>query len=345
LKRAAAMGKVAIDVAFWGGAIAGSEFAPLGHAGVVGFKAFMIDSGVPEFPPLDEPGLLHALNECAALGMPLIVHAEAEGPIARAAAGEVGTRYADWLASRPQSAEVEAITTLVRLMRSVAGSRVHVVHLSAADALPVVAAAQAEGLALSAETCPHYLTLVSEDIADGATLCKCAPPIREAANRERLWAGLAAGTISLIASDHSPSPPAGKALDTGDFGKAWGGVSSLGLGLPVVWSEASRRGHTLVDVARWMASAPAQLAGLEASKGALVPGKDADFCLFDDADEWTVDPRALWTRHKITPYAGRRVKGRVRSTWLAGTRIYQDGQFEGAPRGQLRARGTKGARA
>jgi allantoinase len=344
-KRAAAAGKVQVDVAFWGGAIPGSELAALGQAGVVGFKAFMIDSGVPEFPPLDEAGLAHALEECARLGVPLIVHAEAAGPIERVARGETGPRYADYLASRPQAAEVEAIATLVRLMRGIPGARVHVVHLSAADALPVVAAAQMEGLALSAETCPHYLALVSEDIEDGATLCKCAPPIREGENRERLWQGLAAGTISLIASDHSPSPPEGKALDTGDFGRAWGGVSSLGLGLPVVWSEAKRRGHTLVDVARWMAHAPARLAGLEGAKGALTPGMDADFCLFDDAAEWTVDPAALWTRHKITPYAGRRVSGRVRSTWLSGTRIYQDGQFEGTPRGRLLARETKGVRA
>lgn len=350
-KREAAAGKVAIDVAFWGGAIPGNEGAraALAGAGVCGFKAFMIDSGVPEFPPLDEAGLARAIEGCAGLGATLIVHAEAAGPIERAAQGAVGTSYARWLSSRPQSAEVEAIATLVRLMRAEVARggapRVHVVHLSAADALPVVAQAQAEGLALSAETCPHYLALAAEDIPDRATLCKCAPPIREAGNRERLWQGLAAGTIGLVASDHSPSPPEGKALDTGDFGSAWGGVSSLGLGLPVMWTEAVPRGHTLVELARWMAEEPARLAGLDGSKGRLAPGMDGDFCLFDDAATWTVDPAALWTRHKVTPYAGRTLRGRVRSTWLGGTRIYEDGKFAGSPRGRLLARGMKGARA
>jgi len=345
LKRAAAEGKVAIDVGFWGGAVPGNAplFEALHGLGVCGFKAFMIDSGVPEFPPLDGAGLALALTTCARLGATLILHAELAGPMPASA---VGRSYASWLASRPQAAEVEAIELVVNLMRGTK-ARVHIVHLSAADAVPVVARAQAEGLALSAETCPHYLALASEDIADGATLCKCAPPIREAENRERLWAALAAGTITLVASDHSPSPPAGKALESGDFGQAWGGVSSLGLALPVMWTEASKRGHTLGDVARWMSSVPARLVGLERAKGGLAVGMDADFCLFDDAVEWTVEPAHLWTRHKITPYAGRKLKGRVRSTWLRGVRIYEDRKFEGAPRGQLLARGagTEGARA
>ena len=344
-KRAAAGGKVACDVAFWGGAVPGNtgEFAALAAEGVCGFKAFTIDSGVPEFPPLDEAGLAQAIGECARLSATLIVHAEAAGPIAAASGrAPVGRSYASWLGSRPQAAEVEAIAMLVRLMRAQAGRgpapRVHVVHLSAADALPVIAQAQAGGVKLSAETCPHYLALAAEGIEDGATLCKCAPPVREAANRERLWAGLAAGTIGLIASDHSPSPPEGKALDTGDFGSAWGGVSSLGLGLSVVWTEAVRRGHALPHVARWMAGEPARLVGLDDRKGALAVGMDADFCLFDPDAEWTVEAAALHTRHKITPYAGRTVRGRVRSTWLRGTRIYEDGRFEDGARGQLLAR-------
>jgi allantoinase len=223
-------------------------------------------------------------------------------------------------------------------MKKTPGARVHVVHLSAADALPVVAQAQADGLSLSAETCPHYLALAAEDIEDGATLCKCAPPIRGADNRERLWQGLIDGTISLIASDHSPSPPEGKALETGDFAEAWGGISSLGLGLPLVWTEASRRGLGLVDIARWMAAEPAKLAGLASHKGALAVGMDADFCVFDDVSEWAIEPAGLQTRHKITPYAGRTVKGRVRSTWLGGTRVHEDGKFEGALRGRLLTR-------
>ena len=358
LKREAAEGKVAIDVAFWGGAIPGNagDLPALAGRGVCGFKAFLIDSGVPEFPPLDEAGLAEALAICADLGATLIVHAEAAGPIARAAANAPADarRYSTWLSSRPQAAEVEAIALLVRLMRAQAEQgravRAHVVHLSAADALPTLASAQAGGLALSAETCPHYLALVAEDIPDGATLCKCAPPIREAANRERLWEGLAAGMIALVASDHSPSPPGGKALDSGDFGKAWGGVSSLGLGLPVVWSEAAPRGHGLSDLARWMAAEPARLAGLDDRKGALAAGLDADFCLFDPDESWIVEPERLWTRHHISPYAGRKVRGRVRATWLGGERIYEEGKFLGSPRGRLLARkaparGREGARA
>jgi allantoinase len=342
LKQEAARGKVTVDVAFWGGAVPDNadDLAPLAAAGVSGFKAFTIDSGVPEFPPLSREQLAEALATCASIGATLIVHAEAAGPIELAQAlAPVGRSYESWLASRPQAAEVEAIEMLVELMKKTPGARVHVVHLSAADALPVVAQAQADGLALSAETCPHYLALAAEDIEDGATLCKCAPPIRGADNRERLWQGLIDGTISLIASDHSPSPPSGKALESGDFAQAWGGISSLGLGLPLVWTEASRRGLALTDVARWMALEPAKLAGLR--KGALAVGMDADFCVFDDVAEWTIEPSLLETRHKITPYAGRTVKGRVKSTWLAGTRVFEDGKFEGAPRGRLLERGSK----
>ena len=348
-KRSAARGRVWTDVAFWGGAIPGNEasLAGLRDAGVCGVKAFLADSGVPEFPHLDAPGLAGAMAACAALGLTLIVHAEAPAALRSAPAGD--RRHAGWLASRPPAAEVEAIALLVREAQRLAAAgrspRVHVVHLSAADALPLVAGARAGGLDFSAETCPHYLALAAEEIADGATLCKCAPPIRGGDNRERLWAGLAAGTIALVASDHSPSPPEGKALDDGDFARAWGGISSLGLGLAVTWSEASARGFALDDLVRWMAAAPAALAGLERTKGALAAGRDADFVLFDPDAAWTVDPAALWTRHRITPYAGRAVRGRVRSTWLAGRRVYDAGggggrgAFDGEPRGRLRARG------
>jgi allantoinase len=352
-KRAAARDRVWTDVAFWGGAVPGNEadLGPLHAAGVCGVKGFLADSGVPEFPPLAEADLAGAMAECARVGVTLLVHAELPG---RLAAAPRGRSYAGWLASRPPGAEVEAIALLVRVAQRLGASgmvpRVHVVHLSAAEALPLLAGAQAEGLALSAETCPHYLALVAEEIEDGATLCKCAPPIRDAANRERLWQGLAAGTIALVASDHSPSPPAGKALDDGDFGRAWGGISSLGLGLPVLWTEASRRGHDLAAVARWMASGPARLAGLGARKGALAAGKDADFVLFDAEAAWTIDPGKLWTRHRITPYAGRAVRGRVRATYLRGERVYAGpaagaagGAFAGAPRGRLLARGEEAA--
>jgi allantoinase len=353
VKRAAARVRVWTDIAFWGGAIPGNgaDLAKLHAAGVCGVKAFLADSGVPEFPALDEEGLAAAMDECARLGMTLLVHAELPGPLTAAVPGD--RRYASWLQSRPPAAEVEAIALLVRHAQRVAAAggraRVHVVHLSAADALPLLAAAQAEGLALSAETCPHYLAFVAEEIEDGATLCKCAPPIRDAANRERLWEGLAGGTIALVASDHSPSPPEGKALDDGDFARAWGGISSLGLGLSALWTEAARRGFPPSDLARWMAAEPARLAGLDAVKGALVVGHDADFVLFDAEETWTVRPEALWTRHRITPYAGRTLRGRVRATYLRGRRIFAlgeggEGQFVGAgPRGRLLAPGgTRG---
>jgi allantoinase len=347
VKRLAARGRVWIDVAFWGGAIPGNtaDLAGLQAAGVCGVKAFLVDSGVPEFPPLDEAGLATAMTECARRELTLIVHAELPGPLRPVASGE--RRYAAWASSRPPAAEVEAIERLVRHARALATTgltaRVHVVHVSAADALPVVAEARAEGLAITAETCPHYLALASEEIEDGATLCKCAPPIREAANRERLWEGLKVGTIALIASDHSPSPPDVKALEAGDFARAWGGISSLGLGLSVVWTEATARGFGAADLARWMAAEPARLCGLDEAKGALRAGGEADFVLFDPEERWTVRPEALWTRHRITPYLGRTLRGRVRATYLRGRRVFargpaeSAGAFAGEPGGRLRA--------
>ncbi len=348
LKREAARGQVWVDVAFWGGSVPANvdELPALAAAGACGVKAFLAESGVPEFPYLDEISLARAMEACARHGITLLVHAEMP-PAPGGDDDAIGRSYASWLASRPARSEVDAISLLVRHQARLAAKgpapRVHVVHLSAADALPVVAGARAAGLPLSAETCPHYLALEAESIADGATLCKCAPPIRSAENRERLWHGLAAGTISLVASDHSPSPPAGKALEDGDFGRAWGGISSLGLGLSVLWTEAVRRGFDAADLARWMALEPARLAGLDAAKGALVPGRDADFVLFDPDATWTVAPERLWTRHKITPYAGHTLRGRVLATWLRGERIFAAGEpgeagtFEGAPRGRLAA--------
>ncbi len=343
-KQDAARGQMQVDVAFWAGAVPGNvdDFAPLVEAGVCGFKAFTCDSGVPEFPGLGPADLARALTRCAELGATLLVHAEDPRVLAAAPSGGSGRSYASWLASRPQAAEVEAIRALVGHLRDArargVAARAHVVHLSAADALPIVRAAQAEGLLLSAETCPHYLALAAEEIADGATLCKCAPPVRAAENRERLWQGLDDGTIALVASDHSPSPPAGKDLAGGDFTKAWGGISSLGLGLPVLWGECARRGVPPERLARWMALAPARLAGLDDAKGSLAAGKDADFCLFDPAAAWTIAAESLWTRHRISPYVGRSVAGGVMETWLRGERVFAAGAMDGPPRGRLLAR-------
>jgi allantoinase len=327
IKRAAAAGQCAVDVGFWGGAVPGNagELAALHAAGVFGVKCFLLDSGVPEFPPLAGDDLVAACKAVAAYDGLLIAHAE-DGERVRPATGR---RYADFVASRPPEAEDGAIATLLRLARET-GARVHVVHLSAASALPQLAAARAEGLPVTVETCPHYLALTAEEVPDGDTRFKCCPPVREAANRDALWQGLAEGVIDMVVSDHSPSPLALKHLDTGDFGTAWGGIASLQVGLPVVWTEARRRGHGLADVARWMAQAPAALVGL-ARKGRIAAGADADLVVFAPDAPYTVGE--LHHRHAVTPYAGRELTGVVRSTWLRGA------PADGTPRGRLLRRG------
>ena len=328
LKREAAHGRCVVDVGFWGGAVPGNrgELEPLYDRGVFGFKCFLVDSGVPEFPPLQPEELVTVARELARIGAPLIVHAEDPRWLEPAPGGRA---YGDFLASRPARAEDVAIARLAALSQET-GVRVHVLHLSSASALDTVAAAKAAGAALTAETCPHYLVLAAEEVPDGATQFKCCPPIRNDANRRQLWRALADGTLDCVVSDHSPATPQLK--ETGDFGTAWGGIASLQLGLPLVWTEASRRGHSLVDVVRWMAEAPARLAGL-ARKGRIAPGYDADLTVFAPDAEFTVDPRRLAHRHPVTPYAGRTLTGEVRGTWLRGTSV------NAAPRGRLLSRG------
>src|SRR5262249_1935320 len=278
VKRAAARPSAVVDVGFWGGAVPGNlaDLAGLHEAGVFGFKAFLADSGVPEF------GALAAARPDAGPAALLIVDAEGPGVLG-SAPDPAGRRYAGFLASRPAAAEDTAIAGLLAAARR-HGARVHILHLASASALPLIAAAQADGARVSAETCPHYLTFCAEEVPDGATEFKCCPPIRDAANRDGLWAGLAEGLIGAVASDHSPCPPALKRREAGDFGAAWGGISSLQLGLPAVWTGARRRGRALADVVRWMAAGPAALAGL-VGKGAIAPGCDADLVAFDDAAE------------------------------------------------------------
>jgi allantoinase len=311
LKQEAAQGQCAIDVGFWGGAIPQNLAAlrPLHEAGVFGFKCFLADSGVAEFPPLHRAQLAAVLGEVRRFDGLLIVHAESA-----AALSQMGDspRYHDFLDSRPGRAEVEAIALLADLAQ---GSRIHVLHLSAAEALETIADAKRRGVKLTAETCPHYLTLAAPEIPDGATEFKCCPPIRDADNRDRLWAGLAAGTIDCVVSDHSPATPELKL--TGSFTTAWGGIASLQLGLPLVWTQARRRGHTLVDIARWMADAPARLAGIK-GKGRISVGYQADLIQFQPENDFVVDPATLAHRHPVSPYAGRSLTGVVRSTWLAG---------------------------
>ena len=330
VKRAVANDQVSVDVAFWGGAVPGNadSLGPLLEAGVVGIKCFLLDSGVPEFPPLDDAGLRTALTEVAAVDGLLIAHAE-DGAVIAAAPSPDGPSYVGFLASRPAAAEESAIARLIAAARDT-GARVHVVHLADAGALPQLRAARAEGVAITVETCPHYLTFAAEEVPDGATAFKCCPPIREGFHREALWSALADGDIDLVVSDHSPCTPDLKRLDTGDFGAAWGGIASLQVALPVVWTGARARGIGLDRVMSWMAEAPARLAGLP-GKGGIAVGKDADLVAFAPDARWQVGE--LHHRNPVTPYAGRPLAGVVRRTWLRGQ------VADGSPIGRLLRRG------
>ncbi|WP_435610613.1 allantoinase AllB [Streptomyces sp. C10-9-1] len=329
-KQAVARSKAHVDTGFWGGAIPGNlkDLRPLHDAGVFGFKCFLSPSGVEEFPALDQEHLARAMAEIAGFGGLLIVHAEDPHHL-DAAPRRPGPRYADFLASRPRDAENTAIESLIGHAERL-GARVHILHLSSSDALPLIAGARRRGVAVTVESCPHFLTLTAEEIPDGATEFKCCPPIRESANQDLLWQGLADGTIDCIVSDHSPCTTD---LKTPDFASAWGGISSLQLGLPAVWTEARRRGHTLDDVARWMSAGPAALAGLD-RKGAVEAGRDADFAVLAPDETFTVDPARLHHRNQVTAYAGRTLHGVVRSTWLRGRRIATGGEVAG-PAGRL----------
>ena len=338
VKRKSAQGQCFVDVGFWGGAVPGNlgELTALHAAGVFGFKCFLVHSGVEEFPPLRPEDLEDHLRVLRTVDGLLIVHAEDGDEIERAPSPH-SEDYRDFLSSRPRVAEDRAISRVIEAARAT-GGRAHVLHLSSSDALPLIAEARRDGVRITAETCPHYLTFAAEEIPGGATQFKCCPPIREADNREQLWRGLADGTIDCIVSDHSPCTPELKRLDLGDFAEAWGGISSLQIGLSDVWTEARRRGFSLVDVTRWMAERPAQLAGLR-RKGRIEPGHDADFCVFAPDDGFVVDPTALFHRNPITPYAGRRLDGVVRSTWLRGHEVGSAELAGDRPRGHLLTRG------
>ncbi len=330
VKRAAAAGRVHVDVGFWGGAVPANRGAltALLDAGACGVKCFLLDSGVPEFPPLDPDQLRAALAELSTVDGLLIAHCEDPATVRPSPSSR---DYGDFLGSRPPEAETRAVAGLIEAARET-GARVHVVHVSAAEVLPLLRDAVADGVRITAETCPHYLALAAEEVPAGATQFKCCPPVRGAANRDALWAGLADGTLSCVVSDHSPCPAELKRFDTGDFGAAWGGISSLQLSLPVVWTAAVARGLSLVDVALWMAQRPATLAGLR-SKGSIGPGYDADLVAFGPDEEFTVDLRTLHHRNPVGPYGGRTLRGVVRDTWLRGERVGD------APGGRLLRRG------
>jgi allantoinase len=333
-KRTAARGQCHVDVGFWGGVVPGNaaHLDELVEAGVRGFKCFLVPSGVDEFPAVDESDLRAALPIVAARGVPLLVHAESPGlinPQSNPKSDIRDPKYASYLATRPPEAEVDAIRMVARLAREF-GAQVHIVHVASAEAADEVARSKADGVAITAETCPHYLTFAAEDVPDGATEFKCAPPIREARHREALWSALTHGTLDLVATDHSPAPPALKC--PGDFMKAWGGISSLELSLATVWTSSR---VDLCSVARWMSEAPARLAGLHDRKGRIAPGYDADLAVWDPDAAWTVDPSRLQQRHKVTPYAGSRLAGRVQTTFLRGTPVWRDGRLIAAGSGHL----------
>ncbi|MFC9688169.1 allantoinase AllB [Kribbella sp. NPDC056951] len=332
LKRETAAPQAFVDIGFWGGAIPGNlaELKPLHEAGVFGFKCFLLHSGVDEFPPLDSAQLEQAMVELSSFDGLLIVHAEDAHSIDHAPPPR-GASYRDFLGSRPRAAENQAVAQVIDLAKRT-GCRVHILHVSSAEVLPLIAAAKADGVRITAETCPHYLTFAAEEIPDGATQYKCCPPIREASNRDQLWAGLRAGTIDLVVSDHSPSTIDLKHLDTGDFGTAWGGIASLQVGLPAVWTEARRRGFTLADVVGWMSTAPAVQTGLTA-KGRIEVGADADLCVLAPDQTFVVHADELHHKNAITPYDGRTLYGVVRGTWLRGVPIDSD------PSGRLLTRG------
>jgi allantoinase len=323
-KRAAARGRMHVDLEFWGGVVPGNqpELAPLCDAGVRGFKCFLVPSGVDEFPAVDENDLRQSLPILAERGVPLLVHAEWPSDIRPISAAAVPDKYQTWLESRPPHAEIHAVQTLIALCREFR-SPIHIVHLSASGALPLLRQAKADGLPITAETCPHYLTLCAEDIADGATEFKCAPPIRDRANGAALWRALDDGTIDAIATDHSPCPPSMK--PPGDFVRAWGGISSLELSLALVWTEAAAR-HVAIDrISQWMCAATTRLAGLARRKGTLAEGMQADITIWDPEADFVVEPGRLFQRHKLTPYARRRLRGRIRETYVGGRLVYRDG--------------------
>lgn len=326
--------KLWVDCAFYGGVVPGNsgEIQPLIDAGVVGFKCFLIHSGIDEFPNVTEKDLNEAMPILAKNKIPLLVHAELE----------CGDHPPDWhdarsyqsfLSSRPRRWENEAIDMMIRLCRQHA-CPVHIVHLSSSDALPAISIAKKDGLPFTVESCPHYLSFAAEQIPDGDTRYKCAPPIREDENREKLWRGLRAGLIDFVVSDHSPCTPNLKHLDSGDLQKAWGGISSLQFGLPVMWSQAKQHGIDLQQMSEWMSLRPAKFLGLSDRKGKIAPGYDADIIAFSPEKDFVINTDIIQHKNKVTPYEGRKLKGVVEKTFVRGRVVYERGKLTIAPGGE-----------
>jgi allantoinase len=336
VKRRAAEGRCYVDVGFWGGVVPGNgrDLQPLAQAGVLGFKCFLSPSGVEEFGAVIEYDLRYAMPILAKLGLPLLTHAEWPGLLVEPDPRKDRGRYKTWLNTRPPEAEHAAIDLMLQLSART-GARVHIVHLASADAVAAIKKAVGLDVPVTVETCPHYLTFCAEEIAPGATAWKCAPPIRERYHRERLWQALRDGEIDLVATDHSPAPPALKHLEDGDFLAAWGGIASLQLALPVMWTGAKERRLPFERLAEWMCAGPAKLAGLAGRKGAIAPGHDADLVIVDPDREFTVDASRLYHRHAVTPYDGARLLGVVQKTMLRGEIVYDNGTCAGPPAGRL----------
>ncbi len=337
-KRKAASGKCHVDWMTWGGVVSDNQehIESLAAAGVPGFKSFLIHPGIEGFTMVTERELRAALPHVARTGLPLLVHAELPEPVDRATrrlAEADWSKYATYLESRPDEAELSAIQLMISLCREY-HFRLHIVHLATSQVLDMLRAAKSEGLPVSVETCPHYLHLSSDKIPDGQTLFKCAPPIRSRENCEKLWQGLQEGVIDLVATDHSPSPPEMKRLAERNFQTAWGGISSLSLALPVMWTEASGRGFTLADIARWMAEGPARLAGCESRKGRIAKDFGADFVVFEPEAEFIATEEHLPYRHRVSPYLGEKLRGVVKATYLRGDCVFADGKFPGEPGGR-----------
>jgi allantoinase len=341
-KRLVAQGQCHVDWRAWGGVVADNhdEIEPLAAEGVGGFKCFLVSPGIDGFTMVTGRQLEMALPAIARTRLPLLVHAELPAPIDAATASLANSdwsHYSTYLQSRPEEAELAAIALLISLCRKYK-FRLHIVHLSASPALPMLCAARAEGLPVTVETCPHYLHFAAEDISNGATLCKCAPPIRNRENRERLWQAFKDGMIDLVVTDHSPCPPEMKRLAEGSFKDAWGGIASLSVALPLMYSEACVRGFSLSDIARWMAEEPARLAGCDQHKSRIAPGYDADFVVFDTESEFVVSEDRLHYRHPVSPYVGEKLRGVVKATYLRGKLVFEDGGFIGQPTGREYAR-------
>jgi allantoinase len=339
-KRDAARGQCAVDTGFLGGLVPGNagEIAGLHAAGVFAFKCFLCPSGVEEFPAIAPGELREAAPRLAELDALLMAHAEWP-PVLERSAGISGDprAHATWLATRPPDAEIEAVAFLIDVARET-GLRVHVVHVSAPDTIRLVEAARAAGVRITVETCPHYLSFSAEEIPPGATEFKCAPPIREARHRDGLWDALRAGRLDAVVSDHSPSPAAMKRRDEGDFLRAWGGIASLQLRLPAVWTEARARGCRPEELVPWLCGGPARLVGLDRRKGAIAPGHDADLVLWHPDRDVLVDERYLQHRHPLTPWLGRALAGVVEATYLRGERVHPRDTTDGPVRGRLLTR-------